>query len=89
MPVLDRSPKALPTEVYVVIEEVQNLHIAGRKVRKGDEITLSAPLADHWLNEGVIKLKSDVEAAAKQAAKSTEKTADKGAASATTDKAAS
>jgi len=57
MPVFDRSPKTLPTETYVVVADVQNLHIAGRKVLAGDEIDLSAPVAAHWLTEGVLALK--------------------------------
>lgn len=47
---------AMPTADYVVIANVENLHISGRKVLKGDTIALSAAAAAHWLSEGVIKL---------------------------------
>lgn len=49
-----KTPAA--TANYVVIAEVQNLHISGRKVLKGDTIALTAAAAAHWLSEGVIEL---------------------------------
>lgn len=49
-----KAPAA--TANYVVIAEVQNLHLAGRKVLKGDTIALTAAAAAHWLSEGVIEL---------------------------------
>jgi len=81
MAVSTRRP--LPTELYSVIAEVANVHIAGRKVLHGDEIALSAPVAEHWVNEGVIKLKSalEAEAAAKTSGKSSKTATTDGAAS--------
>ncbi|MBB4199054.1 hypothetical protein CCR94_16290 [Rhodoblastus sphagnicola] len=78
MPFFDRTPKTLPTQTYVVVADVENLHIAGRKVLKGNEITISAPVAAHWLSEGVIALKAAASAAAapaKTAASATDKAA--------------
>jgi hypothetical protein len=54
--ILNRAPKpAAPKSKFVVIAEVQNVHIAGRKVLKGDTIDLSEAEAAHWLVEGVIE----------------------------------
>lgn len=73
MPVLDRTPKTLSTETYVVVAEVQNLHIAGCKVATGDEISLNAAQARHWLDEQVIMTKADADAAKAAAAKPAKK----------------
>jgi hypothetical protein len=54
--ILNRASKApLPKAAYTVEVDVQNLHIAGRKVAKGDTLSLTAPEAAHWLAEGVLK----------------------------------
>jgi hypothetical protein len=56
--ILNRASKpALPKAGYTVEVNVQNLHIAGRKVAKGDTLSLTAPEASHWVAEGVIKAK--------------------------------
>jgi len=46
---------APPASDYVVAVDVQNLHIAGRKVAKGDILSLTAMQAAHWVSEGVLK----------------------------------
>lgn len=62
--IVSRTPKAAPpTSDYVVAVEVQNLHIAGRKVTKGDILALSQKQAAHWLSEGVLKAASPAPAA--------------------------
>lgn len=56
--IVNRASKpALPKSDYTVEVDVQNLHIAGRKVAKGDTLSLTAPEANHWIAEGVIKAK--------------------------------
>lgn len=53
----NRFPKTTtaPKADYVVAVEVQNLHIAGRKVAKDDVLSLTAAQAAHWLSEGVLQ----------------------------------
>ncbi|MGO8738627.1 hypothetical protein [Rhodoblastus sp.] len=67
MPVIQRrsGPKPnLPTADYVVVGNVKNVHIAGRKVEKGDVIALNAPQAKFWLMHGTIVAKPAASAAA-------------------------
>jgi hypothetical protein len=54
MPVVNSKAANLPKAAYVVAVEVQNLHIGGVKVHKGDTVELIEPQARHWVNEGVL-----------------------------------
>jgi hypothetical protein len=54
--ILNRTSKpTLPKSDYTIVVDVQNLHIAGRKVAKGHTLSLTAAEASHWVAEGVLR----------------------------------
>lgn len=55
MPPISRIPAPAPKISYTVVAEVQNLHIGGRKVAKGDTLEIPQAVAAHWLAEGVLE----------------------------------